>query len=166
MKRMAEVSNISIITKELEDEKEKVDPNSIDKRIVPKGVEVFEINRPFFFGAATKFKEQLKIVENPPKILIIRMRNLTATNAIGLQILRELYNDSKKNRTHIILSGVHTQPLYTMTQAGIYDLYGEKNIHGNIDDALDRAREILRLPKIGRPRDFVPTVKRDIESEK
>lgn len=53
-----------------------------------------------------------------------------------------------------------------MTQAGIYDLYGEENIHGNIDDALDRAREILGLLKIGRPRDFVPTLKRDIESKK
>ena len=166
MKRMAEVSNISIITKELEDEEEKVDPNSIDKRVVPKGVEVFEINGPFFFGAATKFKEQLKIVENPPKILIIRMRNVPAIDATGIQILRELYSDSKKNGTHIILSGVHTQPLYAMTQAGIYDLYGEENIHGNIDDALDRAREILGLPKIGRPKDFVPTVKREIETKK
>lgn len=166
MKRMAEVSNISIITKELEDEEEGIDPNSIEKRIVPEGVEVFEINGPFFFGAATKFKEQLKIVENPPKILIIRMRNVPAIDATGLQILRELYNDSRKNGTHIILSGVHTQPLYAMTQAGIFDLYGEENIHGNIDDALDRAREILGLPKLGRPKDFVPTVKREMNSKK
>jgi SulP family sulfate permease len=163
MKRMAEVSNISIITKELEDEEEKTDPNSIEKRVVPEGVEVFEINGPFFFGAATKFKEQLKIVENPPKILIIRMRNVPAIDATGLQILKELYNDSKKNGTHIILSGVHTQPLYAMTQAGIFDLYGEQNIHGNIDDALDRAREILGLPKLGRPENFVPTVKREMK---
>lgn len=165
MKRMAEVSNISIITKELEDEEEKTDPNSIEKRIVPEGVEVFEINGPFFFGAATKFKEQLKIVENPPKILIIRMRNVPAIDATGLQILKELYNDSKKNGTQIILSGVHTQPLYSMTQAGIFDLYGEENIHGNIDDALDRAREILGLPKLGRPKDFIPTVKREMNSK-
>jgi len=166
MKRMAEVSNISIITRELEDEEEKADPNSIEKRIVPEGVEVFEINGPFFFGAATKFKEQLKIVENPPKILIIRMRNVPAIDATGLQILRELYYDSKKNGTHLILSGVHTQPLYAMTQAGIFDLYGEENIHGNIDDALDRAREILGLPKLGRPKDFVPTVRREMTENK
>lgn len=166
MKRMAEVSNISIITQELEDEEEKADPNSIEKRIVPEGVEVFEINGPFFFGAATKFKEQLKIVENPPKILIIRMRNVPAIDATGLQILRELYYDSKKNGTHLILSGVHTQPLYAMTQAGIIDLYGAENIHGNIDDALDRAREILGLPKLGRPKDFVPTVRREMTENK
>lgn len=165
MKRMAEVSNVSVITRELEDEEEKPDPNSIDKKQIPEGVEVFEINGPFFFGAATKFKEQLKIVENPPKILIIRMRNVPAIDATGLQILRELYDDSQKKGTHIILSGVHTQPLYAMTQAGIFDLYGEENIHGNIDDALDRAREILGLPKLGRPKDFVPTVKREMNEK-
>lgn len=49
-----------------------------------------------------------------------------------------------------------------MTQAGILSFYGEENIHGNIDDALDRAREVLGLQKLGRPKDFIPTVKRDI----
>jgi SulP family sulfate permease len=49
-----------------------------------------------------------------------------------------------------------------MTTAGLLDLYGEENIHGNIDDALDRAREILGLKKIGRPKEFIPTVKRDM----
>jgi SulP family sulfate permease len=48
-----------------------------------------------------------------------------------------------------------------MTQAGIFDLYGEENVLGNIDDALDRAREILGLPKLGRPADFVPVVARE-----
>jgi SulP family sulfate permease len=103
----------------------------------------------------------MNIVEKQPKIRIIRMRNVPAIDATGLQTLKDFYQDAKKNKTHLILSGVHTQPLYAMTQAGIFDLYGEENIHGNIDDALDRAREVLSLPKLGRPKDFVPTVKRD-----
>lgn len=164
MKRMAEVSNVSIITKELEDVEEQPDPNSIDKKQIPDGVEVFEINGPFFFGAAKKFKDQMDIVEKPPKVRIIRMRNVPAIDATGLQTLKDFYYDAKKHNIHLILSGVHTQPLYALTQAGILDLYGEENIHGNIDDALDRAREILGLPKLGRPKDFVPTVKRDLES--
>ena len=164
MKRMAEVSNVSVVTRELEDEEEQPDPNSLDRKSIPKGVEVFEINGPFFFGAAKKFKEQMEIVEDPPKVRIIRMRNVPAIDATGLQTLKDFYYDAKKNNTHIILSGVHTQPLYAMTQAGIFDLYGEKNIHGNIDDALDRAREILGLPKLGRPKDFVPTVKREMNN--
>jgi sulfate permease, SulP family len=164
MKRMAEVSNVSVVTRELEDEEEKPDPNAIDKRQIPDGVEVFEINGPFFFGAAKKFKDQMAIVEDPPKVRIIRMRNVPAVDATGLQTLKDFYYDAKKHKTHLILSGVHTQPLYAMTQAGLFDLYGEENIFGNIDDSLDHAREILGLPKLGRPKDFVPTVKREMKN--
>lgn len=163
MKRMAEVSNVSVITRELEDEEEKPDPNAIDKKQIPEGVEVFEINGPFFFGAAKKFKDQMLAIEKPPKVRIIRMRNVPAVDATGLQTLKDFYHDAKKHKTHLILSGVHTQPLYAMTQAGLFDLYGEENIFGNIDDALDHARELLGLPKLGRPKDFVPTVARDIK---
>lgn len=166
MKRMSEVSNVSVITRELEDEEEQVDPNAIDKKQIPEGVEVFEINGPFFFGAAKKFRDQMAVVEEPPKVRIIRMRNVPAVDATGLQTLKDFYSDAKKHKTHMILSGVHTQPLYAMTQAGIFDLYGEENIHGNIDDAVDRAREVLGLPKLGRPKDFIPTVKRDMENKK
>lgn len=161
MKRMAEVSNVSVITRELEDEEETPDPNAIDKKQIPEDVEVFEINGPFFFGAAKKFKDQILAVENPPKVRIIRMRNVPAVDATGIQTIKDFYNDAKKQGTHIVLSGVHTQPLYAMTQAGIFDLVGEENIFGNIDDALDRAREIIGLPKLGRPKDFIPTVKRE-----
>jgi SulP family sulfate permease len=161
MKRMAEVSNVSVITRELDDTEDQLDPNSIDKKQIPEGVEVFEINGPFFFGAAKKFKDEMAVIEKPPKVRIIRMRNVPAIDATGLQTLKDFYHDAKKHKTHMILSGVHTQPLYAMTQAGIFDLYGEENIFGNIDDALDRARENLGLPKLGRPKDFVPVVARE-----
>ncbi|MFH0733473.1 MAG: sulfate permease [bacterium] len=162
MKRMAEVTNVSVITRELEDQEDLPDSNSIDKKQIPEGVEVFEINGPFFFGAAKKFKDQMLKVEEPPKVRIIRMRNVPAIDATGLQTLKEFYKDAKKQKTFMILSGVHTQPLFAMTHAGILDLYGEDNIFGNIDDSLDRARELIGLPKIGRPEDFTPTVKRDL----
>ena len=161
MKRMAEVSNVNVVTRELEDADETADPNSINKKQIPEDVEVFEINGPFFFGAAKKFKDQMLIIEKQPKVRIIRMRNVPAVDATGLQALREFYNDAKKHKIHLILSGVHTQPLYAITQAGIFDLFGEENILGNIDDALDRAREILGLEKLGRPDDFVASVKRE-----
>jgi len=164
MKRMSEVSNVSVITREIEDQDELPDSNSIDKKSIPEGVEVFEINGPFFFGAAKKFKDQMSLVEDPPKVRIIRMRNVPAIDATGLQTLKDFYHDAEKHKTHLILSGVHTQPLYALTQAGLFDLYGEENIFGNIDDSLDRAREILGLPKLGRPTNFVPTVKRDTKN--
>ena len=161
MKRMAEVSNVNVVTPELEDAEDVVDPNSINKKQIPEDVEVFEINGPFFFGAAKKFKDQMLIIEKQPKVRIIRMRNVPAVDATGLRALKDFYNDAKKHKIHLILSGVHTQPLYALTQAGIFDLFGEENILGNIDDALDRAREILGLEKLGRPEDFIPSVKRE-----
>lgn len=161
MKRMSEVSNVNVVTRELEDEVDYVDLNSIEKKQIPEGVEVFEINGPFFFGAAKKFKEQMAFVESPPKVRIIRMRNVPAIDATGLQTLKEFYYDAQKHKTHLLLSGVHAQPLFAMAQAGILDLFREENILGNIDDSLDRARELIGIPKMGRPQDFIPTVKRD-----
>jgi SulP family sulfate permease len=143
MKRMAEVSNVSVITREIKDEDEKPDLNAIDKKQIPDGVEVFEINGPFFFGAAKKFKDQMQSIEKPPQVRIIRMRNVPAIDATGLQTIKDFYYDARKTNTHIILSGVHTQPLNAMTQAGILELVGEENIFNNIDDALKHAEVIV-----------------------
>lgn len=165
MKRMSEVSGASIITKEFQDSfDDEDDPNAISRKHVPESVEVFEINGPFFFGAASKFKEELNIIEKMPKIVILRMRNVPAIDATGLKILEDYHKDLTRKGSHLVLSGIHAQPLFALTGNGLLDLIGEDNIHGNIDDALDRSREILGLPKLGRPEDFVPTVKRDINS--
>lgn len=161
MKRMADVTNIGLIRNELVDADEKSDPNALSAKQVPEGVEVFEINGPFFFGAASKFKEEMRLMEKPPKVRILRMRNVPAIDATGLQTLREFHSDAKNQGVRLLLSGVHAQPLFAMTQAGLLDVFGEENVLGNIDDALDRAREILGLPRTGRPYDFTPTVARD-----
>lgn len=160
MHRMSTVTNIGIITKEF-DENETYDPMSIDKRDVPAGVEVFEINGPFFFGAVDKFKEALDSLENPPKIRILRMRNVPAIDSTGIHTLEKFYYDCKKRKTVLILSGVHAQPLNALVQSGLLDLFGEENVLGNIDDALNRSRQILGLSKANRPTDAVPTVKRE-----
>ncbi|NTW68905.1 MAG: sulfate permease [Chlorobiaceae bacterium] len=162
MQRMAELSNVGLMTGELKDSDEEEDPNTIVTRKVPEGVEVFEISGPFFFGAATKFRDAMHIVEKAPKIRIIRMRKVLSIDATGLNMMRELLRDSNKSTTRLILSGVHAQPLFALQQYGLYDEIGEENIFGNIDDALDHAREILGLPKLGRQRNFVPTVKREM----
>lgn len=161
MRRMAMVTNVGIITKELKDVDEVVDINSIQNKKVPDGVEVFEINGPFFFGAVSKFRDTVRIIENPPKIIIIRMRDVPAIDSTGIHALEQLLKDTKKHGTHLVLSGVHTQPLIALAQADFIEKIGEENVHGNIDDALDRTREILGLPKLGRPSDFYPTVARD-----
>jgi SulP family sulfate permease len=161
MQHMASIANVNIITSELKDREEEDDPNTIRTRSVPDGVEVFEISGAMFFGAASKFKDAMHIVEKAPKIRIIRMRNVLSIDATGLNMLRELHADSKKTATHLILSGVHAQPLFAMQQYGIYDEIGENNVFGHIDDALDRARELLGLPKMGKGKNFIPSVQRE-----
>ncbi len=161
MQRMAELSNVGVITKELTDREEEEDPNTIVTRKVPDGVEVFEINGPFFFGAASKFREAMHIVEKAPKIRIIRMRSVLSIDATGLNMMRELLKDCNKTGTRLILSGVHAQPLFALQQYDLYDEIGEEHIFGNIDDALDHARELLGLPKVGRQQNFMPSVQRE-----
>ncbi len=166
MRRMAAVSNVSIITRELKDEEEVTDVNAIQNKTVPEGVEVYEINGPFFFGAATKFKEVMQSVENRPEVMILRMRNVQAIDATGLNLLSEIIRENKKDGIHLILSGVHAQPLFALTQYNIIDEVGEENIFGNIDDSLDRARQLLGLAALGRPKDFKPEVKREMNDAK
>jgi SulP family sulfate permease len=162
MRRMAGVTNVGVVTRELnEEEDEIIDPMAIDRKSIPEGVEVFEVNGPFFFGAAEKFKEAMRIVEKPPKIRIIRMRNVPAIDSTGIHTLEEALKEARKHNAQLILSGVHTQPLLALAKSEFLQKIGEENIFGNIDDALDRARELLNLPKLGRSKDFVPNVARE-----
>ncbi|NLT50262.1 MAG: sulfate permease [Ignavibacteria bacterium] len=146
MRRMAAVTNVGVITRELKDSEEQIiDPMAIDKKSIPEGVEVFEINGPFFFGAAEKFKEAMQDIEFPPKVRIIRMRSVPAIDATGINILKDVYKDSQKHKIHLILSGVHAQPLFALQKDGLLDLIGEDNVCGNIDLALERSRTVLGL---------------------
>ena len=144
MYRMSMVTNVGVITREFNEE-DVEDTQSINLKDVPKDVEVFEINGPFFFGAVDKFREAIDRVADRPKVLIIRMRNVPAIDSTGIAVLEKLCLDNRKHGTHFVLSGVHSQPLIAIGQAGLIDVFGEENIHDNIDSALTRTREILGI---------------------
>ena len=153
MRRMANVTEFGYITKilnneeEREEEQEQSDPNNIRKKIVPDGVEVFEVNGPFFFGAADKFKHTLSQIGKPPEVLIIRLREVLTLDATGLCALEDVYDKSHRRGTVLILSGVHAQPLFVMQRAGFIDRVGEKHFFRDFDDALNSARVILESLK-------------------
>ncbi|MEP6472843.1 MAG: SulP family inorganic anion transporter, partial [Gemmatimonadota bacterium] len=153
MKRMSEVTNVSLVSREFaeENEEENPDPNAIASRSVPPGVEVYEIDGPFFFGAAESFKQAVSSVARRPKVLIVRMRKVPVIDSTGIHALRELTRRSRSEGALLILSGVHSQPVVALTNAGLFDELGEANVCGNIDDALNRAREYLGLPTEERP---------------
>jgi len=163
MRRMAEVTNINALTHELRDPVDDFehDPNAMRRRVVPAGVEVYEISGPFFFGAAETFKERLGRIAVRPKVLILRMRHVPAIDSTGLHALRDLVRRSRREGTLVLLSDVHAQPVVALERSGLYDELGEENIHGNIDDALNRARAHLGLPELARPAFATPTVARE-----
>jgi len=164
MRRMAEVTNVSIVTRELADGSEnddEDDPNSVRRRVIPPGVEVFEINGPFFFGAAEQFKDTLNQVAKKPKVLIIRMRDVPAIDSTGLHALHELARRCKREGTLLLLADVHAQPMFALVRSDMLAEIGEENLFGHIDAALDRAREYLGLPAEPHPAEAVPTVARD-----
>jgi len=161
MRQMAEVTQVGYITHLFDDEEEKEDPNSLSKRIVPKGVEVFEVNGPFFFGAVDKFKHALSGLQDKPAVLILRLRKVLSMDATGLKALEEVVERARREGTAVVLSGVHAQPLVAMQRSGFLDEIGEENVLGNIDDSLNRARAILGLPPVERVLPFVPTVARE-----
>ena len=163
MRRMAEVTNINVLTHELHDPVDDFehDPNAVGRRVVPPGVEVYEINGPFFFGAAETFKERLARVAQRPRVLILRMRHVPAIDSTGLHALRDLVQRSRRDGSLVILSDVHAQPVVALERSGLYDEVGEDNVHGNLDDALNRAREYLELPTVQRPAFATPTVERE-----
>ena len=163
MRRMAEVTNVSIVTRELTDgdNDEDDDLNSVRRREVPRGVEVFEINGPFFFGAAEQFKDTLGQIAKKPKVLIIRLRDVPAIDSTGLHALHELARSCKHDGTLLLLADVHAQPMFALVRSDMLVELGEENLFGNLDDALDRARQYLELPAVPHPAGAFPTVARE-----
>ena len=161
MRRMASLSQAGYVTRMLSEEMDPNDPNAISKRVVPPGVEVFEVYGSFFFGAASKFKDALHDVATRPKVLILRLREVLAIDATALHVLEDLYQKAKKDGTVLVLSGVHAQPLVALERSGLLERIGEENAHMHIDDALNRARDILGLPLEPRAPAFAREAARD-----
>ena len=163
IKRMAEVTNISAVTRELEDgsDDEYQDANSVSRRRVPHGVEIYEINGPFFFGAAETFKDTLGRIARKPKVLIIRMRHVLALDSTGMHALKDVVHRSRKDGTIVLLSDVHMQPLVALTGSPTLAEVGRENLFGNLDDALNRARALVGVAEEPPPGGATPTVERE-----
>lgn len=145
MRRMAQISNVKVITDQLKEDEEADDPGATDKLDIPKGVEVYEVNGPLFFGAAHNFKESLNIIgKKPPKVLIIRMRQVPIIDATGLHNLKEVLKRMLAGgKMQVVLSGVQPEVFKELKNAHITDLVGDKNVCDHILKAIQRAGEIV-----------------------
>ena len=143
MKRVMETTQISVITDEIDPNKESDLEVHEEHLIIPNGVEVYEINGPYFFGIATKFEEIMARLGDRPKIRIIRMRKVPFIDSTGIHNLTTLCEMSQKEKITVILSGVNEKVHKVLEKSGFYELLGEENICPNINVALDRAKEIV-----------------------
>ena len=144
MRRVAETTEISVITDEINPNEELDIAVNEESLIVPKGVEVYEINGPYFFGIANKFEEQMVQLGDRPKVRIIRMRKVPFIDSTGIHNLTHLCKMSKKERVTIVLSGVNEKVHHVLEKSGFYELLGEENICENINVAIDRANQIIQ----------------------
>jgi len=142
IRRMSEVTNIEAMTEE--------DPNEITQvrkrrrmlgnREIPAGVEIYEVNGPFFFGAADKLKDVMREISKPPKVLILRMRNVPAIDATGIHALEQMAKKCRAQGTRMILSEVRTQPLRAIVRAHKLEILGGRaNLAPTLDVAIERA---------------------------
>lgn len=144
MQRMAAATEIRNITSEINDEfDDEVPGPQFAEGALPEGVEVFEIHGPFFFGAATQFKDTLSIIKTPPKVLVIHMEHIFTIDATALHVLEDLLTKTSREKTILILSGIHARPMLTLRQSGFLARIGRKRVFIRIDHALAAARRIV-----------------------
>lgn len=146
MKRMAESTQIKVIADEIDPNDETDAEVHEEHLIIPEGVEVYEINGPYFFGIANKFEELMTAMENHPKVRVIRMRRVPFIDSTGIHNLQNLCEMSHREGTHIVLSGVTPNVYSVLEHNGFCKLLGKDHICPNINVALDRASAIVKRP--------------------
>jgi len=142
MHRMAEVSAVKPITDLLGYEEGGAGQGAALPP--PPGVEVFEINGSFCFGAAEKFTEITASLKTRPRVVILRMRNVLAMDATGLHALEGVAERLRRQQTSLLLSGVHAQPLTALAKSGLLAQIGTENLYADFELALVRAGELAR----------------------
>lgn len=144
MKRMSETTDVKVIMDEINPNDEsdiKLENN--EHLTIPDGVEVYEINGPYFFGAGNRFEEIMARFGHRPKVRIIRMRKVPFVDSTGIHNLTNLCIMSQKEGIQIVLSGVNPNVHEVLARSGFYELVGEENICSHINIALAKAKEIV-----------------------
>jgi sulfate permease, SulP family len=141
MRKMIQFSGVSNLTNDGDIENEK---DAIGNFTIPENVEVFEITGPLFFGAAYKFKDAIRFIEKPPKVLIIRMRQVPIIDATGIRTLQDVFKESNNRGTKLILSEVHSkQVMKELQDTRLLFAIGKANVTNSFADAINRSKFIL-----------------------
>jgi len=150
MRRMADLTQVAPVTDAEIDREEAEATEETRLARIPRGVEVFQIEGPIFFGAVETFKDTLARVSGKPKVLILRMRYVPSIDATGIHTLTDVVRRSRGDGTLVLLSGVQPQPLAALRNSALMDEIGEEHLFASFQDALARAREELELRRLFR----------------
>ena len=143
MRRMAETTDVKAILDEIDpNEDADIEAGNLNHLTIPEGVEVYEINGPYFFGVGNRFEEIMATFGKRPKVRIIRMRKVPFVDSTGIHNLTNLCLMSKKENIEVVLSGVNPKVESVLIKAGFYKIVGERNICNHINLAIERAKEI------------------------
>lgn len=144
IKRVMETTQISVIKDELDPKNESDMAIGDENLVIPKGVEVYEINGPYFFGIATRFEETMTQIGDRPEVRIIRMRKVPFIDSSGLHNLESLCRMAKKDGIQVILSGVNEKVLDTLGKSDFFHILERENVCSNIHLALERAQHFVK----------------------
>jgi SulP family sulfate permease len=143
MQKMITFTNVSALKNESGDER--MDEQTAGSYLIPQDVEVFEITGPLFFGAAYKFRDAMRFIEKPPKVLIIRMRKVPVIDSTGINVLKEVYRNATHRGTKLILSEVHSEQVLTELKAArLLFAIGKANVTSTFEGALTRSGVVVK----------------------
>ena len=146
MRRMAETTDVKVISDEIDPEEEQSDfqMGNLEHLTIPDCVEVYEINGPYFFGAGNKFEDLMSTLGHQrPKVRIIRMRKVPFVDSTGIHNLTNLCLMSQAEGIQVVLSGVNENVQAVLHKAGFDQMLGEENICSHINIALERAKSLI-----------------------
>ncbi|WP_235921188.1 SulP family inorganic anion transporter [Foetidibacter luteolus] len=146
MRKMIQISDVSLISTGPNDEKNDLsDKETIANYRIPAEVEVFEITGPLFFGAVYKFKDAIRLIEKPPKVLIIRMRQVPIIDATGIKTIAEVHKETRRQGTKLILADVGSKQVrQALGEARLLFAIGKANVTSSFEAALKRCSEVLK----------------------
>ncbi len=142
MRRMAETSDVKLVSDIDVEEESDLQSNQDEHLVVPDGIQVYEINGPYFFGAGNKAEELMSSLRDLPKVRIIRMRRVPFIDSTGIHNLTNICITSKHQNIDVVLSGVNPKVHAVLEKAHFYDIIGEDHICPHIDIALEKAKEL------------------------
>lgn len=145
MRNMIKATNVNVLSAQIADAETEEYSEESPGLSLPKGVEVFEISGPLFFGAAYKFRDAIRVIENSPKVLILRLRHVPIIDATGIHTLNEVITESRHRGTKIMLSEIRSEQVFAeLKNARLIFKVGKGNIFPTIEAALKKAEMIAQ----------------------